>query len=110
LFLKGYYMSDYKTYKEYIILAIDGTGLEIPNTPEFVRDFGCPSNQNGKSDRPVASSSILYDINNGIIINGVLKPYAYSEKEMALEHIEAIKRISNLSDKKIIIVLLQMKV
>ena len=103
LFLDDYYESDYKTYKGYIILSSDGTGLEIPNTTEFVRDFGCPSNQNGKSSRPVATSSVLYDINNGIIINGVLKPYAYSEKEMVLEHIESIKKISRLAKKKIII-------
>jgi hypothetical protein len=103
LFLKGYYVSDYRTYNGYIVLATDGTGLDIPNTPEFVRDFGCPSNQKGKTDRPVASSSVLYDINNGIIVNGVLKPYAYSEKAMALEHIEALKNTPNLSGKKIII-------
>lgn len=103
LFLKGYYGAGYKTYKGYIVLATDGTELEIPTTQEFVRDFGCPSNKNGKLARPMAASSILYDINNRVIVNGVLKPYAYSEKAMMLDHIEAIKKNSALSGKKIII-------
>lgn len=103
LFLEDYYESDYKTYKGYIVLAVDGTRLDIPNTPELIKDFGCPSNGEGVSTRPVASSSVLYDIDNGMIVDGVLKSHAYSEKEMALEHIEAIKKISKLAKKKIII-------
>lgn len=103
LFLKGYYGSAYNTYNGYIVLATDGTELQIPTTPEFVKDFGCPSNKNGKMDRPMAASSILYDINNGIIVNGVIKQYAYSEKAMVSDHIEAIKKISELSGQKIII-------
>jgi len=103
IFLEEYYEEDYKTYKDYLIFAVDGTGLEIPKTEELVKEFGCPENQKGKSVRPVASSSILFDIENGNIINGVIKPYAYSEQAMALEHIDAIKNNSNLSRKKIII-------
>jgi hypothetical protein len=103
LFLDDYYESEYETYKGYIVLAVDGTRLDIPNTPELRQDFGCPSNGDGTSSRPVASSSVVYDINNGMIVDGVLKSHSYSEKEMVLEHIEAIKKISKLAKKKIII-------
>lgn len=103
ILVKGYYTEDYKTYKDYIVLAIDATSLQLPNTPELLQEFGCPTTQNGKTGRPVANSSVAYDINNGIIVNGTIKPYAYSERAMAEEHIEAIKNNPNLADKKILI-------
>jgi hypothetical protein len=103
IFLKEYYREDFKTYKEYLIFAIDGTGLEIPNTKELKDDFGCTSNQKGKSERPTAKSSVMYDIQNGIIVNGVLKPCNFNEIEMSMEHIDKIKELATLRNKKIII-------
>ena len=103
LFLKGYYEEDFKTYKNYLIFSCDGTSLKLPKEKEFIRDFGCPSNQKGEVDRPLALSSILLDINNQIIINGIIEKNSGNEKEMMLRHIEKIKTIKVLKDKKIII-------
>lgn len=103
ILLEEYYKEDYQTYKGYLVFACDGTSLELPVTKEFIRDFGCPSNQKRKSTRPIGTSSILYDINNELIINGVLDKYASNEKEMFLRHLEEIKEISSLAKKKIII-------
>jgi hypothetical protein len=57
----------------------------------------------GKSRIPVANCSILYDILNGIIVNGVISPYRVGEKAMAEEQIRFIKSLSELKKKKIII-------
>ncbi len=103
ILLEEYYKEDYKTYKDYLVFACDGTGLELPSVKEFIDEFGCPSNQNGKTGRPVGRSSILYDINNEIIIDGILDKHGSNEKRMFLQHLENLKEISNLSKKKIIV-------
>ena len=97
------FLNECKTLKGYFIFAMDGTGLNIPNSKENKDFFGFSTNQQGKSKRPVANCSILYDILNGIIVNGVISPYHVSEKAMAEEQIRYIKRLSELKNKKIII-------
>jgi hypothetical protein len=82
---------------------MDGTGLNIPNTKEIQEYFGFSTNQMGRSRNPVANCSIMYDIMNGIIVNGVISPYRVSEKAMAEEQIRFIKSLSELKKKKIII-------
>ena len=105
LFIEDYYEEDYITDKGYIVLACDGTGLELPTANEIIQDFGCASNQLGPSARPTGTSSVLYDVNNEIIINGILERYAYDEKELLLRHIEKVNQISSLGGKKIIFLL-----
>ena len=92
-----------ETYKGYIVLAMDGTGLNIPNTKEIQEYFGFSTNQMGNSRIPVANCSILYDILNGIIVNGVISPYRVGENAMAEEQIRFIKSLSELKKKKVII-------
>ncbi len=97
------YEDECEVHKGYIVLAMDGTGLNIPNTKEIQEYFGFSTNQMGSSRNPVASCSILYDILNGIIVNGIISPYRVSEKAMAEEQIRFIKSLSELKKKKIII-------
>jgi len=102
--VNGYYADEYKKYKDqYLVFACDGTGLQLPMSKEIICEYGCPSTQNGSTGRPVGNLSVLYDIYNKIIVNGILKPYAYSEKAMAEEQISYIRKIQNLRGKKIII-------
>ncbi len=97
------YEEECEVHKGYIVLAMDGTGLNIPNTKEIQEYFGFSTNQMGNSRIPVANCSILYDILNGIIVNGVISPYRVGEKAMAEEQIRFIKSLSELKKKKIII-------
>lgn len=102
-FLRDYYVDEYKLHKDYLILAIDGTGIELPISKELVKDFGCPSNQNGESSKPVSNTSLLVDINNKILVNGIFKSYNTSERVMALEQIEYINFLQKHTRKKIIL-------
>ena len=104
-FIDGYYEKEYKTYKGNILLSVDASGISLPISEEIREHFGCPSNQNQISKTPVGNGSYLYDLENEIIINGVLRPYAYSEREMLFEHIRVIRKIASLKDKKIIVIM-----
>ena len=97
------YEDECETHKGYLVFAMDGTGLNIPNTKEIQEYFGFSTNQIGRYQKPLANCSILYDIMNGIIVNGVISPYRVSEQAMAEEQIRFIKSLSELKKKKIII-------
>ena len=97
------YEDECETHKGYLVFAMDGTGLNIPNSKENQEYFGFSTNQIGRSQKPLANCSILYDIMNGIIVNGVISPYRVSEQAMAEEQIRFIKSLSELKKKKIII-------
>ena len=56
------YEDECEVHKGYIVLAMDGTGLNIPNTKEIQEYFGFSTNQMGSSRNPVASCSILYEL------------------------------------------------
>ncbi len=77
--------------------------MNIPNSKENQEYFGYSTNQLGRSRKPLANCPIMYDILNGIIVNGVISRYRVSEKAMAEEQIRFIKSLSELKKKKIII-------
>lgn len=88
-----YKNNDYRTYKNFIILAIDGSTLQLPNSSEVLEKYGCMTN-NTTEVMPGARVSIIYDILNKIVLHACLKEYKSDERDMAIEHIEALKALS----------------
>ncbi|WP_421057774.1 hypothetical protein, partial [Leptospira borgpetersenii] len=93
IFVNSYYknVTNCKTHKGYIVAACDATGISLPKTKEFVKDFGCVKNQLGESESPNANSSIIFDIYNDIILSSTVGPHRTSERSMALHHIEKLR-------------------
>jgi hypothetical protein len=96
--------SEYKTYKGYILTAIDGTILEIPNTKELQIEYDCQ--KSGKdSVRTIARarSSGIYDVENNIMIDAIIEKYTTCERTLATQNLKNM--FSTLgTDKKIITV------
>ena len=67
------------------------------------KDFGLLKNQNGYSNNPCALTSVLYDLENKIVIHSLIKESFISEQKLAIEHIEKLKSLEYVSGKKIII-------
>ncbi|WP_307917082.1 IS4 family transposase [Leptospira borgpetersenii] len=105
IFVNSYYknVTNCKTHKGYIVAACDATGISLPKTKEFVKNFGCVKNQLGESESPNANSSIIFDIYNDIILSSTVGPHRTSERSMALHHIEKLRSISALQNKKLIL-------
>ena len=91
-FIRRYYEDDdFKTYKGYRLLAIDGLCIEVPNTKELREHYGYAIK--GGSDKRAARalSSVVYDVENKIIINSLIGRYGGSERELAMQNISRIK-------------------
>jgi Transposase DDE domain len=70
-------------YKGFRMLACDGSFFNLPFVPSLVQKYGTTSNQ---FDAEVlnARCSILYDLENNMIIGGALASYKTGEREMLL--------------------------
>lgn len=102
LLVKRFYEDDYKTYKDRILLAVDGFSLSLPNTEKLGKKFGFPANQNGDGRNPTASCISLYDILNEFVLDSSIRRFKTSERKMAEK---SISRMMNLiPDKKYLLV------
>lgn len=82
--------------KDYIILAIDGSTHEVPNTPTNKKYFGYQKNNEHQSGQKArAQVSNIYDINNNFIIDSIVDKYKTSEIELAKKNIENANKIIN---------------
>ena len=71
-----------KNWNGYQIYAIDGTDLQLPTTPETLKEFGNMKSRFG-TQIAGASASLLYDVLNDVILDGVICPYRTNERNMA---------------------------
>ena len=80
---------DFKKWKGFRLLAIDGTCLTLPQSNEIIKDFGfAKNNVNPESIIPMAKISSYYDLLNGIIIDSQIDQYKISEFMLALAHLD----------------------
>ena len=91
-FIQRYYEDDdFKSYKGYRLLAIDGSCIEIPNTVELKEHYGYATNSNSDKKVARALSSIVYDVENKIIVNSLIGRYDDNERDLAMKNINKIK-------------------
>jgi hypothetical protein len=96
------YPEEVKTYKDYYILAIDGSMFEIPNTEELREEFKTQKNSSGHRESARARVSGIYDIENEFMIDATIADCSQGEKSLAKANIEKAGKIIDL--KKSIII------
>jgi hypothetical protein len=89
-----YRTSDSKTYKGYILTAVDGTVLEISNTEDLQKEYECPQ-INSQNVRKSARSKVsgIYDVQNNIMIDAIIDKYAALEREQSKRNIENMLKV-----------------
>ncbi|GHT26820.1 hypothetical protein AGMMS4957_22230 [Bacteroidia bacterium] len=94
--------SFYKNYGEnakrwhgFILMAIDGTTLSLPNTKALRALYGSSGNQHGEQG-VTARSSVLYDVLNGLVISGSLDHYTTPERSTAIRFLQNVPQDSLL--------------
>lgn len=81
-----YTRGEYKKFKGYRLLAVDGSKLRLPNSPEIVEEFG-RANKCGQNT-PISMSSVSYDVMNEIVVHAELSKSNSNERELLKRHIE----------------------
>lgn len=81
-----------KTYKDYVLLGIDGSDCEVPNTKETRERYKAVKSQNDSKVARIKLSN-CYDLLNKYVIDTEVERYKYSERSLALQHAEYSKFI-----------------
>lgn len=91
--VRGYYSDeDYKQYKGYRLLAIDGSRIQLPDKERVIEEFGLA--ENGGKTMPMAMSSTAYDVLNKIAVNTYFERYETDERSLADKHLSRIKELT----------------
>jgi len=79
--------------KGYLILAVDGSSVNIPNTVQNVELYGNASRKNVKPQAQLGISC-LFDVLNKMIIDCTINKWKFSERNQALLHIDKCNSIT----------------
>src|SRR3989344_3316441 len=90
-----YTKSEYKSWKDFRLLAIDGSRLQLPVSKEIIETFGCAKN-NHEIKTPMAQASYCIDLLNKKILNSEICRNETSEYKLALKHLEKINSEKDL--------------
>ena len=91
-YIRWFYCDDdFKRFKGYRLLSIDGSITEIPNTASNREYFGYYHNQSDRQQAR-AMACVIYDIENDCIIESDISTWRAAERDVAkdlIEHLEA---------------------
>jgi len=90
-----YTNSEHKLWKDFRLLAIDGSRLQLPVSKEIIETFGCAKN-NHEIKTPMAQASYCIDLLNKKILNSEICRNETSEYKLALKHLEKINSKKDL--------------
>jgi len=84
--------AEYYAWHNMRLLAVDGTRLVLPNHPTVAEEFGVHQfGPKADSPRSLAMGSLLYDVLNLITIDSQIAPYASSERDLLMQHLDQVK-------------------
>lgn len=100
--LEFYENFDYKTFKGYIVLGIDGSKTILPRVKELEEIYGLANANNSQQKCVQCNISGCYDCLNNIMLDIQIAPYASNERELAKQNILALKE--KMSNNKFLII------
>lgn len=83
------YGKQVRRWKKYRVLACDGSSVSLVKRPALESHFG--GQTNGQSSYVVAKTFYCYDSLNSLILHADIRPYRYSEFNMACDLIDSGK-------------------
>ena len=94
-YLMDFYCSDEPNlWKGYLLLAIDGSKAEVPNSKENREVFGNSSNQHSKTGCVRALVSGMYDILNHFYLDIEIAHICVSENELSKQNLKHLKEMN----------------
>lgn len=74
-------------WKDFRLLAVDGSFLQVPFSNEIKEEFGCRGNHLGET-LPMAIISTCYDVLNEMVLDSQIANCRTSEYDLALRHLK----------------------
>lgn len=81
-----------KTWEGFRLIAVDGSDIQLPQNEELREKFSTANNQTGQT-LVMAKISYAYDVLNFITLDATIHRLHTGERDLAVEHIEAIKQL-----------------
>lgn len=91
-----------KTWHGFHVFAIDGSKIQVPKTNDNANFFGTCHNQFHSREDAMACISVLYDVLEDIMVDGIIQQYHRSERVAAREHLEYLESLK-IIDKSVIV-------
>ena len=88
-----YHSKEPKLWNGFLLLSIDGSKMEIPNSKENRELFGETSNKYLENTQTRALVSGIYDVLNGFYLNIEIAHICISETELAKKNIKHLKNL-----------------
>ena len=86
--------ADYRTWRGFRVLAVDGSTIILPDSASVREEFGAIriANQHMSvtGDRCCGLASVLYDVLNRVVINSILAPARAYEVDLAIDHLKDV--------------------
>mgnify|MGYP001576794927 CR=1 FL=1 len=80
-----------KLYKGHRLLSVDGSAINLPVNKATKEAYGTYNNQNITNDVVLGRVSIMYDLLNEIVLDGILCNHSIGEVPLSREHIKNAK-------------------
>ena len=91
---------NFNTFDGYLLLSVDGSDCNLPNSPDLLEHFGSQPFKNHSQVQ--AQTSCLYDVLNGIVLEAEITPYNTNERTLAMTHLNNFR---NKTDAKAIVLM-----
>jgi len=88
-----YSEEEMETVKGYLLLAADGSNINVPTVPDTLKAYGTSSSK-GKKPQAALGMSCLYDLLNKVILDVAINRVKFDERGQAREHIKKLSRIA----------------
>lgn len=91
-----------KNWHGFFPFAIDGSRIQVPTTKDNLSYFGQCRNGSHSREDSMASVSLLYDVCNDIVADGLIHDFNHGERSNAMEHLSFLEE-NSLTDRALIL-------
>ncbi|MDR0760426.1 MAG: transposase, partial [Treponema sp.] len=84
--VEGSYNEEIKDWRGWLLMAVDGSRIVLPPDAELREYYGTTGNETAAT----AQASILYDIENDIIVDAKIGPLQENERSLAKKHADRL--------------------
>ena len=91
-----------KSWHGFFPFAIDGSRIQVPTTKDNLSYFGQCRNGSHSREDSMASVSLLYDVCNDFVADGLIRGFSHGERSNAMEHLSFLEE-NSLTDRALIL-------